>query len=67
MKSTIWNMSPQPSEPIENNQEPGTRQNEKNMLVTAKGGSVLMFGRLVTYVARFAIALVIARIMGAEN
>jgi O-antigen/teichoic acid export membrane protein len=37
------------------------------MLLTAKGGSVLLFGRLVTYVARFAITFVLARLMGAEN
>lgn len=67
MKPAIWNTNPQTSEPIETNQEVDTAQNEQNMLLTAKGGGVLMFGRLVTYVARFAITFVLARLMGAEN
>lgn len=42
-------------------------QAEQDMLYTVKGGSVLMFGRLVTYVSRFAITFVLARLLGAEN
>ena len=67
MKPATWNKNPPASEPIETSQEEGTSQNEQNMLLTAKGGSVLLFGRLVTYVARFAITFVLARLMGAEN
>jgi O-antigen/teichoic acid export membrane protein len=67
MKPATWNANPPTSEPIETDQEAGTTQNEQNMLVTAKGGGVLMFGRLATYVARFAITFVLARLMGAEN
>jgi O-antigen/teichoic acid export membrane protein len=67
MKPATWNTNPPASEIIETSQEAGTTQNEQNMLVTAKGGGVLLFGRLVTYVARFAITFVLARLMGAEN
>ena len=67
MKPATWNMNPPASELIETSQETGTSQNEQNMLLTAKGGGVLLFGRLVTYVARFAITFVLARLMGAEN
>ena len=42
-------------------------QGEQDMLYTVKGGSALMFGRLVTYVSRFVITFVLARSLGAEN
>lgn len=42
-------------------------QAEQDMLYTVKGGSALMFGRLVTYVSRFAITFLLARLLGAEN
>lgn len=48
-------------------QEGAASQAEQDMLYTIKGGSVLMFGRLVTYVSRFAITFVLARLLGAEN
>ena len=67
MKPAIWNKNTQASEPLEAGQEIESIQQEQNMLVTAKGGGVLMFGRLVTYVSRFAITFVLARLMGAEN
>lgn len=67
MKPAIWKANPQTNELIEASPETGTTPEEQNMLSTAKGGGVLMFGRLVTYVARFAITFVLARLMGAEN
>jgi len=67
MKPAILNPNHSPSESLETSQEAATTQNEQNMLLTAKGGGVLMFGRLVTYVARFVITFALARLMGAEN
>jgi O-antigen/teichoic acid export membrane protein len=48
-------------------QEATVSQTEKDMLYTVKGGSILMFGQLVTYVSRFAIVFVLARLLGAED
>jgi O-antigen/teichoic acid export membrane protein len=67
MKPALWKINPQTSDPLETGQEADTTQQEQNMLATAKGGSVLMFGRLVTYVTRFVMTFVLARLMGADN
>ena len=48
-------------------QETSASQAEQDMLYTVKGGSALMFGRLVTYVSRFAITFFLARSLGAED
>jgi O-antigen/teichoic acid export membrane protein len=48
-------------------QEASGSQAEQDMLYTVKGGSALMFGRLVTYVSRFAITFFLARALGAEE
>jgi O-antigen/teichoic acid export membrane protein len=48
-------------------QEATGSQAEQDMLYTVKGGSALMFGRLVTYVSRFAITFFLARALGAEE
>lgn len=48
-------------------QEATGLQGDQDMLYTVKGGSALMFGRLVTYVSRFAITLILARSLGAED
>jgi O-antigen/teichoic acid export membrane protein len=71
MKRIARNLPPQTTELLAPGQneapEAGSKQEEQNMLSTAKGGSVLMFGRLVNYVTRFAITFALARLMGAEN
>jgi O-antigen/teichoic acid export membrane protein len=55
------------TEPALSGGEVATSQSERNMLYTVKGGGILMFGRLATYVSRFAITFVLARVLGAEN
>lgn len=67
MEPALWPKNPQMGEALETGPEGKSSRDEQNMLSTAKGGGVLMFGRLVTYVARFAITFVLARLMGAEN
>jgi O-antigen/teichoic acid export membrane protein len=42
-------------------------QSEQDMIYTVKGGSILMFGRLVNTVSRFVITFVLARMLGAED
>jgi O-antigen/teichoic acid export membrane protein len=48
-------------------QEATVSQTEKDMLSTAKGGSALMAGRLFTYMSRFVITFIMARLLGAED